>query len=94
MSQNLEAIRQQINGLDEQLVLLLKARFALATDAAEEKKRLDLALFDGPREALILESVAEKCREVGIEGTADIESVQAVFKTLLVESKCWQKRHV
>ncbi|RJX27075.1 MAG: chorismate mutase [Acholeplasma sp.] len=52
---NLESLRQTIDQIDDDMMVLFKRRMAVSQQIGEVKKELNLPVFDPSREQIILE---------------------------------------
>ena len=81
----MEALRDQINSVDEQLLLLLKKRFDLSKSVAEIKKNdKTIVLHDPVREKEIIDNLKSK-------KIIDDIIIDQIWKEILYLSKCVQK---
>jgi len=81
----MEALRDQINSVDEQLLLLLKKRFDLSKSVAEIKKNdKTIVLHDPVREKEIIDNLKSK-------KIIDDIIIDEIWKEILYLSKCVQK---
>jgi len=63
----LEALRNEIRALDEQLVTLVGRRRTLAIEIGAEKEALGLPVMDPTQEARVVRRAAEIARELGVD---------------------------
>jgi chorismate mutase len=63
----LEALRNEIRALDEQLVILVGRRRTLAIEIGAEKEALGLPVMDPTQEARVVRRAAEIARELGVD---------------------------
>jgi len=81
----MEALRDQINSVDEQLLLLLKKRFDLSKSVAEIKKNdKSISLYDPIREREIINNLKSK-------KIIDDAIVEEIWREILHLSKSVQK---
>lgn len=81
----MEALRDQINSVDEQLLLLLKKRFDLSKSVAEIKKNdKTIVLHDPVREKEIIDNLKSK-------KIIDDIIIEEIWREILYLSKCVQK---
>ena len=81
----MEALRDQINSVDEQLLLLLKKRFDLSKSVAEIKKNdKTIVLHDPVREKEIIDNLKSK-------KIIDDIIIEEICREILYLSKCVQK---
>lgn len=63
MTQNLTALRTQIDKIDVGILALLDQRMKLAIDIAKAKKSIKKSIFDPERERILLEKLVERNQE-------------------------------
>ena len=78
----LDALRQQIDDLDEQLVRLLSARAACALEIGKVKKDAGLEIYQPSREADVLAHVQEINR-----GPLDDGAIKRLFERVIDEAR-------
>jgi chorismate mutase len=66
-SARLDALRDQIRSLDEQLVTLVGRRRTLALEIGAQKKALGLPVMDPSQEARVVRRAAEIARELHVD---------------------------
>ncbi len=81
----LEELREQINGIDEEILSLFTRRMSLAGQVARYKQEHGLPIFQQERERQILRRVGEKAGEFS-------GSAQVLFTTLMDVSKSYQRQ--
>ncbi len=81
------AIRNQIDSLDEQLVKLLKDRLKLALHLAQLKHKLQIPIEDRTREKDILDRVAKHADNPEIA-----KAIQDVYQSIFEVSRDIQKK--
>ena len=81
---DLNELRNEINGIDDEILNLFLRRMALARQVAEYKREHNLPIYQPQREQEILESVAKRSGELG--GYA-----RELFTTLMDLSKQYQR---
>ena len=81
-TEGLDAVRQQIDEVDEALLELLGVRLGLALRAADEKRVKGIALRDLGREAEIARRAADRARARGL----DPEIVRDLFWRIIALS--------
>ena len=81
---DLNELRNEINGIDDEILGLFLRRMALAKQVAEYKRENGLPIYQPQREQEILESVAQRAGELG--GYA-----RELFTTLMDLSKQYQR---
>lgn len=72
-------LRDEINGLNVQIVELLARRVEVAKRIGEAKREQNLPIVDRTREG----KVYERVRELAIEGCLDPEDVEKVFREIV-----------
>lgn len=72
-------LRDEINGLNVQIVELLARRVEVAKRIGEAKREQNLPIVDRTREG----KVYERVRELAIEGGLDPEDVEKVFREIV-----------
>ncbi|MBI2436805.1 MAG: chorismate mutase [Candidatus Magasanikbacteria bacterium] len=83
MNNNLENLREEINGIDEQILKLLKTRFEIAQEIGKIKKEQGTQIDDTLREEELFEMYEKLARELGLDG----EFVKKIFEEIILESK-------
>lgn len=81
---DLSQIRQEIDAIDAQLVMLFCQRMNLAAQVAEYKKAHDLPILVPAREQAILQSVGKQA------GPEMAPHVQRLYETLFAVSRDYQ----
>ena len=81
---DLNELRNEINGIDDEILGLFLRRMALTRQVAEYKREKNLPIYQPQREQEILESVAQRAGELG--GYAG-----ELFTTLMDLSKQYQR---
>lgn len=76
---SLDALRDEIERVDRELVALMAERVRLARGAGPLKRALGAPLLDPPREAAVVRRAGELGREAGL----DDEAVRVVFWQLV-----------
>jgi len=71
---DIEKLRQQIDELDDRIIKLLAIRFHLTDQIGAIKRQTEMAVTDSNRERLIYDKI-------------DDESIAAVYRSLIAESK-------
>lgn len=84
----IEELRKDIDKLDNQIIELIRKRFALVSKVADYKKKNDIPVEDSEREKKLLESKKELAAELGI----DSNLIEKIFNELLEESRNIQKK--
>lgn len=84
---NLEELRQKINQLDNNLVVLLEQRMNLVSQVADYKQATGKAVLDSKREEVILGRVADR-----VENPAYKDTILATFKDILKNSRAFQEQ--
>ncbi len=63
----LEALRDRIMQLDDEIIRLIGERRTVAIEIGRVKQDLDLPVLDPAREALVVRRAAERARELGVD---------------------------
>ncbi|MCO4669036.1 chorismate mutase [Streptococcus infantarius subsp. infantarius] len=66
---DLDVIRQEIDQVDQELVVLLEKRMTLVNQVAAYKKATGKAILDTSREDAVLKKVASRVQNKAFEGT-------------------------
>jgi prephenate dehydrogenase len=85
-SEQIGAIRSQIDKLDESIASMLAQRLALAGELTEAKVALGLPIKDGNREAQVLEKVASQCSEPAVA-----EAICSIYESIMCQSRKLQQ---
>ena len=83
----LEELRQEINQIDDELVVLLEKRMKLVSQVAAYKQETGKAVLDTKREEVILSRVADH-----VENPAYKDTIRATFKDILKNSRAYQEQ--
>ena len=78
-SERITELRDEINGLNVQIVELLARRVEVARRIGEAKRERDLPIVDRTREG----KVYERVRELATERDLDPEGVEKVFREIV-----------
>ena len=84
---NLEELRQEINQIDDELVVLLEKRMKLVNQVATYKQETGKAVLDTKREEVILGRVADH-----VENPVYKVTILATFKDILKNSRAYQEQ--
>ena len=84
---NLEELRQEINQIDDELVVLLEKRRKLVNQVAANKQETGKAVLDTKREEVILSRVVDH-----VENPAYKDTILATFKDILKNSRAYQEQ--
>lgn len=79
---NLKALRDEIDGIDSQLVALLTKRLAVTTKVGELKSAEGVPIFAPEREAALISKRREQAEEVGLSG----DLIEDVLRRLMRDS--------
>lgn len=79
MNKKIEVLRQEIDAVDDQIIKLLDARFALTDEVGNVKKTIKTSITHPNREAFIYDKIED-------------ESIRNIYKTIIKESKARQKK--
>ncbi len=89
VDQELEALRCQIDAVDERILGLVAERVGLVLRVGELKRSSGAAVYDPERERRVLERLAHQATP-----PLDRETVQRVFERLIDESRRLELAHV
>ncbi len=84
---NLEKLRQEINQIDDELVVLLEKRMKLVNQVATYKQETGKVVLDTKREEVILGRVVDH-----VENPAYKNTILATFKDILKNSRAYQEQ--
>ena len=82
MNQELNALREQIDAVDKQLVDLLAQRLSLVAEVGEVKSRHGLPIYAPDREAAMLAKRREEAEQRGVPG----DLIEDVLRRVMRES--------
>ena len=85
---DIDAIRKNINQLDDDLLRIFNQRAALALKIGAMKKDLDLPIYDPKREKLIFERMQENNH-----GPLDNSAIIRLFERVIDESRSLERTH-
>ncbi|MCL2819035.1 MAG: chorismate mutase, partial [Actinomycetia bacterium] len=80
-SDGLEALRAQIDTIDDELLVLLEKRMRLTDEVGTIKASSDIAIADPAREAAILERLSGKAQ------TENAPLINDLYRTIFAHSK-------
>lgn len=83
---DIDAIRQKINQLDNELLRIFNERAALALEIGYIKKQLDIPIYDPKREKLIFERI-----KAANPGPLDNDAVVRLFERVIDESRSLER---
>ncbi|MFR0609300.1 chorismate mutase [Limosilactobacillus mucosae] len=81
-NQQLNALRDQINIVDEKLVQLLEQRFAIVKEVGMVKQAAKLPIRDEKREQAVLNRLGGQVTDQSLK-----PAIQAIFQTIMDEAK-------
>ena len=84
MSENLDELRREIDGIDQKMVELFKRRMEVVTQVAAYKKERGLPILDASRERALLGKVGQAA------GDELADYIQSVYRTLLAASRSYE----
>ena len=84
---NLEKLRQEINQIDDDLIVVLEKRMNLVNQVATYKQETGKAVLDTKREKAILGRVADH-----VENPVYKDTILATFKDILKNSRAYQEQ--
>ena len=88
MTQDLAALREQIDQIDDQLLALLDQRMELAKQVAQAKQETGKAIFDPEREKQLFERLEQKLADKHY----DSEKIIKIWEPILEISRDVQNR--
>ena len=68
-TEELEALREQISSVDEEMLALIGRRMEIAREIGRTKRKDNVGIRDSSREELVVRSAAERAADVGIDQT-------------------------
>jgi len=84
----LEALRAEIDAIDQQILELVAARVRVVLRVGELKRRLGLPVYDPERERGMLERLAGRATP-----PLDLATIRRVFERLIDESRRLEQSH-
>jgi chorismate mutase len=85
----LDALRREIDAIDDQILGLIVERVSKVVAVGEHKRKSGLAIYDPERERRM---IARLC--AGAVPPLDADTVRRVFERLIDESRTIEQRHV
>lgn len=85
---DIDAIRKEINRLDDELLRIFNERAALALEIGHIKKQHSLPIYDPKREKLIFERMQQNNR-----GPLDNAAIIRLFERVIDESRSLERTH-
>ena len=82
----LNELRRQIDGIDQELVALFLRRMHVSAQVAEYKREHDLPVLDAAREAALLDRISAMAGDE-LEAPA-----RALYATILEQSRAYQEK--
>lgn len=87
MKDDLELLRREIDGIDEKITELLKARMTLSLKVAEYKHSHEMEIYVPERETQLLERIKE------LSGEKFNNYILKIYESILTQSReCQQKK--
>lgn len=86
---DLEALRREIDAVDQQILKQLHARVLLVMKVGEYKRERGIPVYDPARERALLERLSNAA-----EPPLDREMVRGVFERLVDESRRIEQHHI
>lgn len=86
---DLEALRREIDAVDQQILKLLHARVRLVMQVGEYKRERGIPVYDPVRERQLLERLSRAA-----EPPLDGDTIRRVFERLVDESRRIEQHHV
>lgn len=84
----LEALRAEIDAIDQEILDRLAARVRVVLRVGELKRRLGLPVYDPERERAMLERLAARATP-----PLDLSTIRRVFERLIDESRRLEQNH-
>lgn len=84
MNAELNALRREIDGIDTELVALLKRRMDIAAEIAKLKAEKGMPVLDAERERLLLARIEE------LAGEELADEFNSVYRAILAASRSYQ----
>jgi chorismate mutase len=84
----LEALRREIDDIDERILELVSARVRIVLRVGELKRRVGLPVYDPDRERAMLDRLAQRASP-----PLDLSTVRRVFERLIDESRRLEQNH-
>lgn len=78
----LNALRDQINDIDEKILQLIEQRFAIVKEVGKVKQAANLPIKDAAREQAVLNRLKAKVDDEALQ-----PAIQAIFQTIMDEAK-------
>ena len=85
----LDALRAQIDNLDEQILALIQKRIAVVLAVGDLKRKRSLGVYDPDREGRLLSRLVEKT-----QAPLDHAAVTAIFQQLVTECRRLESDHM
>lgn len=86
---DLEAIRQDINTIDAQLVALLEKRMTLVDQVTAYKRKNGKAVLDRDREKIVIDQVAKLVQKEAYRPT-----IENTFRDIMTQSRHYQSQQL
>lgn len=83
----LEQVREEINQIDQELVILLEKRYKCVDEVVRVKREHQLPVLDSKREALVLNKIAKLIEEDQYQ-----DSILETFQSIMDISKKYQQQ--
>ncbi len=85
---DLEPLRRDIDGVDQQILKLLHARVRLVIQVGRYKRQRNLPIYDPLRERQVLERLSEAA-----QSPLDRDTVRRIFERIIDESRRIEQHH-
>ena len=85
----LDALRQRIDAIDQQILELLATRVRVVLDVGDFKRRRGLPIYDPERERYMIDRLCSRAPD-----PLDSETVRRIFERLIDESRRLEQHHV
>ena len=83
---DLQQIREEIDAIDDELIILLEKRMDMAVKVAEYKKENNIPIYNPTREQEVLDRLAKKV------GADRLEAITKIYSLLFLLSRTEQEK--
>lgn len=80
---DIKTLREKIDGIDREILDLIRERFSLLPDVAQYKKENNLPIKDEPRERELISKQTERARGMGLSASF----IKELFELIIAESR-------
>lgn len=84
----LEKIRNEIDALDDQIIVLLERRMSLVEEVITAKAEENKNVYDADREYFILEKIKKKTEKLQYE-----PAIHSIYKEIMKRSREYQEKN-